>query len=140
VIAAPVVGDVLVGSAFAGVGAALRATAVRRRVADLLSMEEGYLREAARDLVRPATSRTFMVEQRMLIRDLPALEARLGTISAPTTILIGSEDPIVPPWSARKLATQISGAEVVELPGATHLLHQLRPTRLAEVIVAASER
>jgi len=140
VLATPVVGDLLVGSAFTGAGAALRARAVRRRVADVLSVEEGYLKGAAHDLVRPATSRAFMAEQRMLIRDLPALEARLGTISAPTTIVIGTEDLIVPPASARRLVTQIPGAELVELRGATHLLPQLRPTRLAEVIVAASER
>jgi pimeloyl-ACP methyl ester carboxylesterase len=139
VIAMPVLGDVFVGSAFASVGAALRATAVRRRVADRLSVEEGYLRGAARDLVRPATARAFMVEQRTLIRDLPSLEPRLGAISAATTIVIGTEDLIVPPASARALATQIPGAELVELAGATHLLPQLRPTRLAEVIVAAGE-
>ena len=140
VLAAPVLGDVLVGSTFVGVGAALRAMAVRRRVADLLSVEEGYLRGTARDLVRPATSRAFMVEQRMLIRDLPSLEVRLGAISAPTTIVIGTEDLVVAPGSARKLARQIAGAELVEVPGATHLLPHLRPKHLAEVIVAASER
>jgi pimeloyl-ACP methyl ester carboxylesterase len=140
VLATPVLGDLLVGPAFAGFGAALRVPAIRRRVADQFSIEEPYLRAAARELVRPASSRAFIAEQRMLIRDLPSLEARLGTISGPTTIVVGSKDRIVSPSSARKLATQIPGAELVELPGATHLLLQHRPTRLAELIVAAGER
>src|SRR5205807_8154429 len=101
---------------------------------------EPYLRAAARELVRPSTRRAFMVEQRMLLEELPALEARLGAISAPTTIVIGTEDLIVPPASARLLAEQMPSAELVEITGAGHLLAQLRPTRLAELILAARAR
>jgi pimeloyl-ACP methyl ester carboxylesterase len=137
VLAVPLVGDALVGGAFAGAGAALATGAIRRHVAGWLAVEEGYLGAAARELVKPATRRAFMVEQRMLLEELPALEARLGEISAPTKILIGTDDIVVSPDSARQLATQIRGAEVVEIPGGNHLLPQLRPTRVSEVVLEA---
>jgi pimeloyl-ACP methyl ester carboxylesterase len=71
----------------------------------------------------------------MLVRDLPALEARLASISAPTTIVNGSADRVVPLASARELAATIPGAELVVLPGAGHLLLQRQAERLAEIIL-----
>jgi pimeloyl-ACP methyl ester carboxylesterase len=73
----------------------------------------------------------------MLVRDLPALEERLGAISAPTTIAIGTADRIVAPASARELAQRIPGAKLVQLKRASHLLAQQRPAELAELIVEA---
>jgi pimeloyl-ACP methyl ester carboxylesterase len=74
----------------------------------------------------------------MLVRDLPQLEERLGAISAPTAIVIGTADRIVTPSSARELAGRIPGARLVPLDGATHLLLQERPREVADVIVAAA--
>jgi 3-oxoadipate enol-lactonase len=77
---------------------------------------------AGRALSRPAAWRAFAIEQRALIRDLPSLESRLGSITVRTTILIGTRDRIVPFASARRLAEQIPGASVNVLEGAGHLL------------------
>ena len=76
--------------------------------------------------------RSFAREQRLLVRDLPVLERRLGEISAPTTIVPGTADRVVPIAAARRLAGQIPAAELVEIEHAGHLLHIQQADRLAE--------
>jgi pimeloyl-ACP methyl ester carboxylesterase len=137
VLAAPGVGLVASAAALAGSGVALAARPLRVRVARDLELEERYLRSAARILVAPRAWRAFFLEQRLLVRDLPALEARLGEIGAPTTIVIGMADRIVPVSSARQLSQQLPHAKLVEVERASHLLPQQRPERLAEIILEA---
>jgi pimeloyl-ACP methyl ester carboxylesterase len=136
-LATPVAGYLASVAALAGLGLALTTGPVRRHIADELALDDRYLQAAGRRLLAPAAWRAFVIEQRALIRDLPVLESRLKDISAPTTIIAGSADRIVPVHAARRLAGQIPGAELVLLPGAGHLLPQRHPQRLAEVILAA---
>jgi pimeloyl-ACP methyl ester carboxylesterase len=137
-LAAPVMGPLLSSAVLAVAGVAIGTEALRHRLALSLGLDERYLQQVAGALIRPATWRAFASEQRMLIRELPAIERRLASIASPTTIVSGSADRIVTPSSARELATQIQGAELVQLRGATHLLPQQCPTELAEIIVRAS--
>ena len=44
----------------------------------------------------------------------------LGAIRAPTLVVTGSRDRLVPPSNARVLARRIPGAQLVELPGVGH--------------------
>jgi pimeloyl-ACP methyl ester carboxylesterase len=136
-LAAPGVGFVASAAALAASGVALAARPLRTRIARDLELEERYLRSAGRILVTPHAWRAFFQEQRLLVRDLPMLEPRLGQIAAPTTIVIGVADRVVPLSSARRLAEQIPYARLVELERANHLLPQQRPERLAELIVEA---
>jgi pimeloyl-ACP methyl ester carboxylesterase len=136
-LAAPVVGYLTAVATLGGVGLALAASPLRRLAAGGLSIDERYLKAASRRLLDPASWRAYVAEQRALIKDLPALEQRLSRISAPTTILVGADDRVVPVASARRLATQIPGARLELVPGAGHLLPQRHPERLAEAIVAA---
>ncbi len=134
-LATPILGSALATSALGSIGFALKLPPVRRRLTSRLGAREEYLRRYARILLNPMTWHSFVVEQQMLVRELPLLEARLGSISAPTTVVIGSADRIVVPSSARQLATRIPAAKLVQLEGATHLLVQERPAELAELIV-----
>jgi 3-oxoadipate enol-lactonase len=138
-LAAPVAGYVASMATLAGVGFALSPGPVRRRVAEHLALDDRYLRAASRLLRAPAVWRSYAREQRALVRDLPALEPRLGSISAPTTIVAGREDRVVPAQAAQELAAQIPDAELVLLERAGHLLLQQQPERLAELIAAAAE-
>jgi pimeloyl-ACP methyl ester carboxylesterase len=97
-------------------------------------LDERYLRGVGRSLLTPATWRAFASDQRALVSGLPALEARLGDIRAPTTIVAGREDRVVPLSAARRLATQIRDAELVVVQRAAHLLPQQHPDRVAAVI------
>lgn len=134
-LALPVVGFVTSSALMAGAGVPLAWPAARRAAGGRLGLDERFLRQAGRTLRAPSAWQTFVTEQRGLLRELPSLEQRLGTITAPTTIVVGSRDRIVGAGSARRLATQIPGARLVELPGAGHLLPLQQPARLAEVIL-----
>ncbi len=136
-LAAPGVGYVVGAAALAGAGAALTTELVRSRVARELELEDGYLRSARRMLLTPHAWRSFFTEQRLLFRDVPALEARLSEITAPATVVIGTADRVVPVSSARRLTSQLADARLVELERANHLLPQQRGAELAEIILEA---
>jgi pimeloyl-ACP methyl ester carboxylesterase len=136
--AAPVAGYLTSVVTLGGVGLSLTAGPVRRRLAADLGLDDRYLRGAARVLRTPRAWRAYAAEQRVLVDDLPELEARLGRIAAPTTIVAGTADWVVPTRSVRRLAEQIEPAELVLVPDAGHLLPQQAPERLAELIVAAA--
>jgi pimeloyl-ACP methyl ester carboxylesterase len=133
-LAAPVVGWLASVGAMAGGGLVLGARSVRRWTAEATALDERYLRSAGRMLLAPRAWRSFVREQRFLVRDLPALERRLGQISAPTTIVSGTADRVVPLTAARRLAGQILGAQLAEIEHAGHLVHVQHAGRLAEII------
>jgi len=81
--------------------------------------------------------RSFMTEQRAMLRELPAIAARLGDVRAPAIVVVGEGDRIVRPSSQEALAAAI-GAEVVRVPGAGHLLPRERPDAVADAIVRAA--
>ncbi len=45
---------------------------------------------------------------------------RVGQIRAPTLVITGDDDPLVPPENSRFLAERIPGAELVVFPGGRH--------------------
>lgn len=138
VLATPFLGAAVATSAFAGIGLSLKLPPARKRMAARFRLSEEYLLGYSQTLLNPLTWHAFSVEQRTLVRELPELERRLPAISAPTTIITGAADRIVSPASARKLATQIPGARLVQLKRTSHLLLQERPSEVADVIVEAA--
>jgi pimeloyl-ACP methyl ester carboxylesterase len=135
-LAAPLVGWLASIGAMAGGGLVLGAGPVRHWVAEATALDDRYLRAAGRMLVTPRAWRAFVREQRFVVRELPSLERRLTDITAPTTIVAGAGDHVVPIAAARRLATQIPDAELVEVEHAGHLLHVQHAARLADVIAA----
>jgi pimeloyl-ACP methyl ester carboxylesterase len=104
----------------------------------LTGLEDELLSEFGRALRRPSVWSAFAREQQVLVTDLPALERRLPEIVAPTTIVMGEQDQVVPPNSARQLAQQIPGAQLVTFERAGHLLPFNRPAALADLIARAN--
>jgi pimeloyl-ACP methyl ester carboxylesterase len=137
-LAAPVVGWLASVGTMAGGGLVLGAGPVRRWVAEATALDDRYLQAAGRMLLTPAAWRSFVREQRFLVRDLPALERRLSGIAAPTTVVAASGDHVVPIAAARRLAGQIPGAELVVVQHAGHLLHVQHGGRLAEIVLSPS--
>ena len=137
-LASPVVGYLASAAALSGAGAALTAAPLRRRIARGLSIDERYLSTAGRRLLTPSAWRAFSYEQRALIRDLPVLEKRLGEIAAPTTIVAGSDDHVIPFGSIIQLERQIPDARVRVMAHAGHLVHLQNAATLADTIVATT--
>jgi 3-oxoadipate enol-lactonase/4-carboxymuconolactone decarboxylase len=79
-----------------------------------------------------------VIEQRMLLRELPLLETQLAAITAPTRVMIGSADTFVPPSAGRRLATQIPGAGLIEVARAGHVLNVQHPQLVARAILDAA--
>jgi pimeloyl-ACP methyl ester carboxylesterase len=138
-LATPVVGPVASAAMLSSLGVALSAGAVRRRAAERLALDDRYLQAAARVLLAPGAWRAYAAEQRFLVRDLASLERRLGAIHAPTTIISGTEDRVVPTSSVRQLASQIPSATLLLIERAGHLLPQQKPGRLADLIATAAD-
>lgn len=63
---------------------------------------------------------------------------RLAHISAPTTVIVGEQDLLTPPWQSKNVADAIPGAEFQLLTGSKtgHGLHIEQPEHLAELMSA----
>lgn len=136
-LATPIVGWLASVGAMGGGGLVLGAGPARRWVAEATALDDRYLRAAVRMLLAPSAWRSFAREQRFLVRDLPVLERRLGEIAAPTTIITGTADRVVPIAATRRLATQIPRAELVEIEHAGHLVHLHHAGEVARVIAGS---
>ncbi|HWD77168.1 MAG TPA: alpha/beta fold hydrolase [Solirubrobacteraceae bacterium] len=136
-LAAPVAGEIAGSVTMAGVGLALAVPWLRRRVSAGTGIDESYLVGVRQAALKPGAWRAYAREQRTLVHDLPELELRLGAITAPTTIVAGAGDRIVPARAARELSGQIPGAQLLVSGHAGHLLPQRDPQLLADAILAA---
>jgi pimeloyl-ACP methyl ester carboxylesterase len=65
---------------------------------------------------------------------------KLKTIKAPTVVVQGEDDPLVPLEGCRDVAANIPGAEFRLLPGMGHVLPPARVKDLADAITAAASR
>jgi pimeloyl-ACP methyl ester carboxylesterase len=136
-LAKPLLGELGSAVGLSGLGLALAAAPLRARIARELVLEEAYLRTVARRLLSPAAWQAFVADQRTLVRELPGLERRLAEIRAPTTILAGELDHVVPLASLRELAAQIPSARLVTVSGTDHLLPMREPRRFAGLVLEA---
>jgi pimeloyl-ACP methyl ester carboxylesterase len=80
------------------------------------------------------STRSFMIEQKALLDELPAVMAALGRITVPTAVVAGEWDIVVPPKAAVTLTRAIPGAGLTVLPRAGHFVARDAPEGLARVI------
>jgi len=59
----------------------------------------------------------------------------LGSITAPTLVIAGAEDPATPPEHARVIAAGISGARLEIVPGAAHLANVEQPEAVTRLLL-----
>lgn len=70
-----------------------------------------------------------------LLPEAAAFEKKLPKVSAPTLILFGEHDKVVPPANADLLAKQIPGSQIRILPDAGHFFPLEVPEEAAQVVV-----
>lgn len=149
ILAAPVVGDVMVASTFAMARTLLGSAAIR---AGLDRVLPGASRSALATIngpgggappridqgVVPSESlwRSFMVEQRAYVDEIDDLGPGLARISAPTVVVAGMSDHVVTPDVGVRLASAIPGAILRQVEGAGHLLPFDHPEEVAEAVRA----
>jgi pimeloyl-ACP methyl ester carboxylesterase len=78
----------------------------------------------ATDYVRSGPLRTLRWAQQMLAH---RIEDRLPHVEAPTLVVRGERDPIVPRRWAEHAAQLVPGGELVEIAGAPHAAHYTHP-------------
>jgi 2-hydroxymuconate-semialdehyde hydrolase len=135
VLAHPLVGPAAarVGFGLAGWGLALPPvrSLARRAVHELTP---GQVAATAAEWRSDGIWRSFYVEQRALVAELPALAPDLGSLDRPTTILYGTRDWISSPAHARTLARVLPRSRLVSADRAGHMLPQQRPDLVADAI------
>jgi 3-oxoadipate enol-lactonase len=80
--------------------------------------------------------RTFLTEQRSLLRELGELESAVASVRAPVLLLADPEDTQVPVGTARRLAQTLPDARLQLVHGAGHHLPRRVPDVVADAIVA----
>ena len=80
--------------------------------------------------------RTFLTEQRALLRELGELERAIASVRAPVLVLADPKDTVVPFETARRLARALPDARLQLVEGAGHHLPRRAPEAVADAIVA----
>jgi pimeloyl-ACP methyl ester carboxylesterase len=80
--------------------------------------------------------RTFLTEQRALLRELGELEHAITSVQAPVLLLADPRDTLVPLDTARRLARALPDARLQLIGGAGHHLPRRAPDAVADAIVA----
>ncbi len=136
----PVVGDALAVAGLAGIGGVFpRIRPWARHAPETLRPR---LESALPDLGVTGSDRgslgrhrrTFMIEQRALMDELPTVMAALGSVEAPAEVVSGEWDLVVPPRAAVTLARAIPRSQLTMVPRAGHFVARDAPDTLASVI------
>ena len=89
-----------------------------------------------KDTSRGTLWRTFLAEQRALLRDLDELEHALPTLEVPVLVLADPRDSLVPVETARRLARSLPDSRLQLINGAGHHLPRRAPGAVADAIAA----
>jgi 3-oxoadipate enol-lactonase len=80
--------------------------------------------------------RTFLAEQRTLLRELGELEAAAESIRVPVLLVADPADRVVPVKTTHRLAETLSDARLMLIEGAGHHLPRRAPRAVADAITA----
>ncbi len=80
--------------------------------------------------------RTFLAEQRALLRELGELERAIASVRVPVLVLADPKDTVVPFETARRLTRALPDARLQLVEGAGHHLPRRAPAAVADAIVA----
>ena len=80
--------------------------------------------------------RSFVAEQRTLLREIGTVEEALPDVRTPTVVVSGSWDLVVAPSVSASIAAAIGGAELVTVAGVGHFV----PRDAPEVVASAVRR
>lgn len=66
--------------------------------------------------------------------DLNPMRNRFPDLAVPMTFIVADDDPMVPPTDSRDAVARIDAAELISIETGGHLLHEVQPERIAEII------
>ena len=107
-------------------GAAAVADRMVPRLLGAAAQRRTGLVECVRRMVEGASPEAI-VDALECLMTRPDSVPTLATITCPTLVVVGDEDEITPPASARSLSAAIAGARLAVIPGAGHLCSLEQP-------------
>lgn len=84
--------------------------------------------------------RSFVTEQRALLEEIGNVEASLVLLRAPTVVISGEWDFVVPPSVGRDIASAVAGAQLVKVERVGHFLPRDAPEVIARAVRTAEAR
>lgn len=79
--------------------------------------------------------RSFLIEQRALVAQMPTLDSVLPAVAVPTIVLAGRRDRVIPPATPHLLADRIAGARLRVVPAVGHQLPLDAPDAVAHAVL-----
>jgi 3-oxoadipate enol-lactonase len=64
------------------------------------------------------------------------LRSSLGSISAPTLVVAGAEDPATPPWHGARIASAVGRSRLRVIRGGSHLANISQPGEVTVTLLA----
>jgi len=116
-------------------------TATERSVRALLEGTGSHLDAEGQALYKRLISAPSHVDgalQMMARWQLEPLLEVLPGLALPVSFAIGSEDRTVPPETTRRQAKRMPSAQIIEIPGEGHLMHETTPAPFAEMALGRS--
>ena len=146
VLAAPVIGDVLVAGFVTSARRVLPLVrdsgrripgALGRWVAGSLP-DRSFARTAEFDA--QSVRKSVVAEQRALLSEIRDVESALGELDLPVEVISGTWDMIVPPAASRAIASRVPGAVIELVPGIGHFVPRDAPRAVASAVERVRER
>lgn len=134
----PLLGAPLLGEVIAYTSLRLGRPLLQRRAASVITRaqpdaDRPYARSSGLAMRHRPLWRSFLTEQRALLRELPSINQALTRITVPTQVIHGCDDGVIPARTPKELASAISGAQVFEIAGG-HDLQLRQPTEVAGLV------
>ena len=84
--------------------------------------------------------RSFVFEQRALMREINEIEASLPLVTVPTVVMTGTWDIVVPASVAATLAGEIVGSEMITIARTGHFIPRDHPRVVADAVLRVEEK
>jgi len=84
--------------------------------------------------------RSFVAEQRALVHEIGAVESSLTSVRAPTVVISGAWDLVVPPSVSASIAASIHGSELVRVARTGHFVPRDAPEVIAAGVRSVESR
>lgn len=135
-LARPRFGPAITFAAFQVLGRLLPHRRVAGRLAPVGNLSPATVRELVASWRGGRDWRSFVVEQRAMVREIGGVDADLESVRAPTIVLEGTEDRIAGPRTGAPLAARLDDAALRTVSGAGHLLPLEAPQEVARAVAA----
>jgi pimeloyl-ACP methyl ester carboxylesterase len=137
VLAAPIVGPAATWLGFRGLGALLSSRRLGAwLVVGRMGIDPAQLVVVLDRLQHGALWRSFLTEQRALLRCWPGLQKLLPAIITPAAVLAGTHDRLVRPSTALACHRALTGSSLHWAPGG-HLIPAHSPAAIAQLVLEA---